>query len=66
MLSHASNFGIQFLSCNIKLFNSFKFETAWTSGVVLKIFDIRFSYKRSYFKAFCLPTKMASETVIRP
>ena len=46
----------------IKFSNHNVFETR----MLFKIFDIEFLYKRSYVEPFCLPTKMASEAVIRP
>ena len=64
MRLHTSNFGIPFRSRNIK----FSIHNVFDTRVLLKIFDIEFPYKCvcSYFEQFCLPAKMASETVIRP
>ena len=37
-----------------------------TRVLLLNIFDIEFLYKSSHFEPFCLTTKMASETMVRP
>ena len=58
----ASNFGIQFLSRNIK----FSIHNFFNTRVRLKIFDAEFPYKLSYFEPLYLLAKMAAKTVKRP
>ena len=47
-------------NCMVKL----KLWLRLENRVILKIFDIEFLYKRSYFDPLCLPSKIASETMM--
>ena len=62
MRLHASNFGIQFLSRNIKI----SIHNFFKTRVLLKIFDAEFPNKPAYFEPLCLLAKMAVKTVKRP
>ena len=57
----SSNFGIQFLSCNIKV--SIHNINFFEARVLLQIFDIKLPFKCSYFEPVCLLAKMVSETI---